>query len=104
MQTVCLNEHEFTFNVMTGGKPTGHVKHVYEDNGEGGSTFYTETLVGTSNSTFNKLVVPHLYSKEQGMQWVAHNIQETGRLQDVAPVLYANQDKVYFDPGFTKFD
>jgi hypothetical protein len=110
MKTVTLNDHEFTFNVMKDGKATGHVKHVYGPTEDGkGSTFYTETLVGLDGDSgeaklVNKAMVPKLYSKEQGMQWIHHNIQESGRLQDVAPVLYANQDKVYFDPAFTKFD
>ncbi|MGI6229811.1 MAG: hypothetical protein ACOYJL_02735 [Tractidigestivibacter sp.] len=109
METDVLNDHEFTFYVMKDGKRTGHVKHVYADNGHGGSTFYTETGVGLDDGSkqsalINHALVPKLYSKEQGMQWIRHNIQETGRLCDVAPVLYANQDKVYFDPEFTKFD
>lgn len=110
METVCLNEHEFTFNVMKDGKATGHVKHVYEQNEDGtGCTFYAETQVGMEGSGpeaagFNKVIVPKLYSKEQGMQWIHHNIQETGRVQDIAPILYANQDKVFYDPDFVKFD
>jgi hypothetical protein len=109
MNTVTLNEHEFTFNVMKDGKPTGHVKHVYEDNGHGGSTFYCETEVGLMDGSkqsdlINKVLVPKLYSKEQGMQWIHHNIQETGRMQDICPILYANPDKVFFDPEFIKFD
>jgi hypothetical protein len=108
METVCLNEHEFTFNVMKGGKATGHVKHVFGPC-EGGSTFYAETMVGMTEGgaeakAFNKAVIPKLYSKTSGMQWIHHNIQETGRVQDVAPILFANQDKVFFDPEFTKFD
>jgi hypothetical protein len=109
MNTVTLNTHEFTFNVMKDGKATGHVKHVYEPNGKGGSTFYCETEVGLMDGSkqsdmINKVLVPKLYSKEQGIQWIHHNIQETGRMQDVLPVLYANQDKVFFDPDFIKFD
>lgn len=106
METVKLDEHEFTFNVMKSGKPTGHVKHVYEPTKDGkGVTFFVETKVGMDNNKlFNKTVVPKLYNKDSGMQWIAHNIQETGRLEDVVPTLYANQDKVYFDKDYIKYD
>lgn len=104
METVCLDTHEFTFNVLWNGKPTGHVKHVYEP-AENGSTFYAETRVGVeSGGLFNKVMVPRLYSQKAGMEWIHHNIQETGRMQDILPVLYANQDKVFFDKDFIKFD
>lgn len=108
MNTICLNEHEFTFNVMKDGKSTGHVKHVYCPNKEGtGCTFYAETQVGMEgkgSELINKLIVPHLYSQQHGTEWIHHNIQETGRMQDVAPVLFANQEHVFYDPAFTKFD
>ncbi|MFV0560495.1 MAG: hypothetical protein ACK5NA_07245 [Enterococcus sp.] len=107
METVELNTHTFTFNVMFNGKATGHVKHVYGPTPDGtGSTFYAETMVGIQEggAVFNRTMVPKLYSKDQGMQWIAHNIQETGRLEDIAPILYANQDKVFYDPEMIKFD
>lgn len=105
MSTVKLDTHEFTFNVMKGGKATGHVKHVYGPNGKGGSVFYAETLVGVEEGGFiNKFIVPKLYSKQAGQEWIHHNIQETGRMQDILPVLYENQDKVFFDKDFIKFD
>lgn len=105
MNTVFLNTHEFTFNVMKNGKATGHVKHVYEPT-EDGCTFYAETKVGMDEGGkfFNKVIVPKLYSKQAGMEWIYHNIQETGRMQDILPILYANQDKVFFDKNFIKFD
>ncbi len=105
METVELNTHTFTFNVMKNGKATGHVKHVYAP-ADDGCTFYAETAVGTETGSeiFNKTIVPKLYSKEAGMQWIAHNIQETGRMQDILPVLYAHQDKVYYDADLIKFD
>ncbi|MGI6232672.1 MAG: hypothetical protein ACOYJF_07470 [Prevotella sp.] len=109
MKTIALNNHDYIFNVTKEGKAIGHVKHVYEDNGHGGSTFYCETEVGLQEDSkqsdlINKVLVPKLYSKEQGIQWIHHNVQETGRMQDILPVLYDNQDKVFFDPEFTKFD
>lgn len=88
---------------MMGDKPTGHVKHVYEPT-ETGCTFYAETKVGKESGGFINRLIPHFYTKKNGMQWIHHNIQETGNLQNIAPILYANQDKVFFDPDFIKFD
>lgn len=106
METVCLDEHEFTFHVMFGNRATGHVKHIYEPAGNGDSTFYAETklLVENGGAFFNKILIPRFYSKQAGVNWIHHNIQETGRMQDILPVLYTNQDKVFFDPDFIKFD
>lgn len=105
MKTVCLDTHEFTFQVMMGDKATGHVKHIYEPT-ENGCAFYAETKVGFESGGvfFNKFIVPKFYTKRAGMDWIHHNIQETGRMQDILPVLYANQDKVFFDKDFIKFD
>ncbi len=106
METVKLDTHEFTFNVMQNGKATGHVKHVYEPNDNGGCTFYAETAVGPEghHPFLNKFVIPKLYTKESGTEWIHHNIEETGRMQDILPVLYANKAKVFYDPDFVKFD
>lgn len=105
MDTVRLDTNEFTFQVMKGNKATGHVKHVYEPTKDG-CTFYAETKVGIDKGGFfiNKFIVPRLYSKKSGMEWIHHNIQETGRMEDILPILYANQDKVFFDDDFIKFD
>lgn len=103
METATLNTREFTFYVMMGGKPTGHVKHLYAPNGNGGSTFYAETKVDLGNTLLNKLLVPRFYTRQTGMNWIHHNIQETGRMQDILPVLYANQDKVYFSEESIRF-
>ena len=104
MKTVRLDTHEFTFNVMKNGKATGHVKHVYEPTSDG-CTFYAETRVGVDEGGFiNKFLVPRLYSKQAGMEWIHHNIEETGRMQDILPILYENQDKVFLDKKFIKFD
>ena len=37
----------------------------------------------------NWLVLPFLYSRASGENWIRHNIEETGRTEDIAPVLYA---------------
>lgn len=90
---------------MFNGKTTGHVKHVYAPTVDGCS-FYAETKVGfeEGGALFNKLIVPKLYSKRAGMEWIYHNIQETGWMQDILPVLYVNKDKVFYDKNFISFD
>ncbi|GEM_PF-3960894 len=80
--------------VFVNGSPRPH----------GGTSAALAELQAGNEEAGAHALVPRLYSKEQGMQWIRHNIQETGRLCDVAPVLFANQDKVYFDPEFIKFD
>lgn len=50
IETVRLDEHEFTFNVMFGNRATGHVKHIYEPAGNSDSTFYAESNLALENS------------------------------------------------------
>jgi hypothetical protein len=99
MHTSVLNEHEFTFQIMQGGRSAGHITHIYEKV-PGGCSFYAETEVGMDGGIgawlFNRLVLPHIYSWKEGERWIVHNIEETGRTQDCIRILYENQDKVYF--------
>lgn len=78
---------------------------MYTPTPNGGSTFYAETQIGleTDNPFINRRLAPRLYNKQSALEWTRHNIQETGRLQDILPVLYANQDKVFYDPEYIKF-
>jgi len=99
MHTITLTDREFTFNIMQGNKVAGHISHIYEPVEEGLS-FYAETEVGMyggfAATLFNKLVLPHIYTTTDAEHWIYHNIEETGRTEDVLPVLFANKDKVYF--------
>ena len=105
MQTVRLDNREFTFKIMMGNTPVGRLRHLYTPTPDGGSTFYAETQIGleTDNPIINRRLAPRLYNKQSALEWTRHNIQETGRLQDILPVLYANRDKLFYDPEFIKF-
>lgn len=94
MHTVTLNEHEFTFYIMFGPLKAGHITHLYEKTSDG-SSFYAETELGFNIPVFgwlfNWLVLPFIYNKGTAEHWVKHNIEETGRTQDILPVLYAHE-------------
>jgi hypothetical protein len=106
MRTTKLDEREFTFSIMAGPFPAGHIKHTYEPV-EGGCSFYAETKVGMDvpviGLIFNWLILPFIYTKKSAEHWIRHNIEETGRTQDVLPILYANQDKVHYSPERISF-
>ena len=59
----------------------------------GGVSFYAETVVDfevpVARSLVNRLVAPLVFSKATADRWIRHNIEETGRTQDILPVLYA---------------
>lgn len=99
MRTTTLTDREFTFDIMMGNKAVGHISHIYEPV-EGGVSFYAETEVGMNGgfiaTLINKLVIPHIYNTKDAEHWICHNIEETGRTQDILPILFANKDKVYF--------
>ncbi|MGM9604350.1 MAG: hypothetical protein ACI3XG_04730 [Faecousia sp.] len=67
------------------------MKYVYAPTADGGSPM------------FNKLFVWGSYTRQTGMNWIHHNIQESGQMQDILPMLYDNQGNVvlyFFTPGF----
>lgn len=91
MHTVTLNNEEFTFHITVGGVPVGHITHLYQKT-EQGSSFYAETELGLQVPVvgwlFNWLILPFLYNKKDAENWVRHNVEETGRTEDILPVLY----------------
>lgn len=93
MHTIRLNEQEFTFEIMFGPLKAGHITHLYEKT-EDGSSFYAETELGMQIPVlgwlFNWLILPFIYTKKTAEHWVKHNIEETGRTEDILPVLYAH--------------
>lgn len=98
MHTITLTDKEFTFNIMQGNKIAGHIAHKYEPV-EDGVSFYAETEVGMDGGIFakifNKYILPKIYTTKDAEYWIYHNIQETGRTEDILPILFANKDKVY---------
>ena len=88
-----LDDEEFTFTGRFLGMPMVRIVHRYSPE-EGGSQFYAETRIGLEVPVigwlFNWLVLPLLYSKRTGEHWIRHNIEETGRSENIVPPLYAH--------------
>jgi hypothetical protein len=100
MHTIKLDNHEFTFLITMGGIPFGHITHLYEQETDG-SSFYAETELGSQIPVigwlFNWIVLPFIYNKKTAENWVRHNIEETGRTEDILPILYEHYKD---DPDF----
>lgn len=97
MYTTKLDEHEYTFEIKALGMTVGRISHYYEQTDDG-SSFYAETKIGCDipiiGVLFNWLVLPFTYTKKTAKNWIRHNIEETGRTEDILPVIYANRDKI----------
>lgn len=91
MHTTVLNENEFTFLIKFCGLTFGHITHLYSSE-ENGLRFYAETEMGCDIPVIgwliNWLILPFVYNKKTGEHWIKHNIEETGRTEDVLPILY----------------
>lgn len=89
--TTRLDEEEFNFSIMAGGQKFGHIFHRYAPV-DGGCSFYAETRIGSElpllGPILNWLLVPRLFPRLAGEQWILHNIEETGRTEDILPTLY----------------
>lgn len=94
MRTTVLNDNEFTFDIIMFGMRCGHITHLYEKV-ENGCSFYAETEIGFKTPIigwlFNWLILPFIYNKKTAEHWVKHNIEETGRTEDVLPIIYAHE-------------
>lgn len=96
MHTTKLDNHEFTFLITAGGIPFGRITHLYEQE-EDGCSFYAETEMGSRIPVIgwliNWLLLPFVYNKKTAWNWITHNVEETGRTEDVLPILYAKYAK-----------
>lgn len=106
MHTVKLDQSEYTFLIKFGPLTAGHIQHLYSPV-DGGSSFYAETKLGLEipilGWLFNWLVLPFIYNKKTAENWVRHNVEETGRTQDILPILYQNQDHVFYSRDSIEF-
>lgn len=86
-----LDDEEFTFDIHKAGVRVGRIVHTYGPT-DGGLRFYAETTIGFDRGTlaFANLVRPWFYSARTADHWIRHNIEETGRSEDVIPQLYAH--------------
>lgn len=92
MHTTVLDESEFTFHILgPGDRPAGRITHRYAPV-PGGVSFYAETAVDFQTPLvgplLNRVMGPMVFSKSTADHWIRHNIVETGRTQDILPVLY----------------
>ena len=94
MHTTKLDDKEFTFLIKAAGLTIGHITHLYTQENNG-LAFYAETEIGCQIPIIgwflNCLILPFIYNKKTGMHWIKHNIEETGRTEDILPILYANR-------------
>lgn len=93
MLTTRLDTSEFTFDILgPAGSPVGLITHKYAAV-PGGVSFYAETMIDFRTpiigQLFNRLLGPLLFSKTMANHWITHNVEETGRTQDILPTLYA---------------
>lgn len=97
MQTIRLDNQEFTFLIKKFGVTVGRIVHRYSPAAEG-INFYAETEIGLKipiiGWILNWLLVPWVYSRSTAEHWIRHNIEETGRSEEVIPPLYAARKTV----------
>ncbi|NLE82687.1 MAG: hypothetical protein GX610_24560 [Rhodococcus sp.] len=89
--TTRLDEEEFTFDIHRGGLRVGRIVHTYGPT-RGGLRFYAETTIGFDAGPLRlgNVVRPLFYSTNTADHWIRHNIEETGRSEQVIPALYAH--------------
>ncbi len=93
MHTTRLDKSEFTFSILCpGSTPAGLITHHYAPV-PGGVSFYAETMVDFRTPVIgpllNRVLGPLVFSKSTADHWIRHNIEETGRTEDILPTLYA---------------
>jgi hypothetical protein len=93
MHTTRLDTEAFTFDIIGPVKlPAGYIIHRYAPV-PGGCSFYAETVIDIRvpviGPLLNWLIRPIFFSRATADHWIRHNIQETGRTEDVLPTLYA---------------
>ncbi|VUC36233.1 unnamed protein product [Clonostachys rosea] len=94
--TDVLDDQEFTFTVKKWGLSVVRIVHLYSID-DMGMRFYAETQVGVDIPVLgwliNWTVLPFIYSKSTAENWIRHNIEETGRSEDIIPLLYHHYNR-----------
>lgn len=87
--TTRLDDEEFTFEIRRFGQTAGHIVHRYRPE-QDGLAFYAETVIGfgTGLRRLGNAIRPLVYSTRTAENWIRHNIEETGRSEDVIPPLH----------------
>lgn len=91
VKTEVLDDREFTFTIRRFGLTVGRIVHLYAPV-PGGSSFYAETKIGVSIPIVGWLLSwiasTFVYSPKTAEHWIKHNIEETGRSEQIVPMLY----------------
>lgn len=92
MRTTRLDESEFSFDMIgPGGMVAGAIHHRYAPV-PGGVSFFAETIFDfrapVIGPLLNMIIRPFAFSRATADHWIKHNIEETGRTQDILPVLF----------------
>ncbi len=87
-----FDDDGFNFDLLLGGLiRVGSVVHRYEEV-EGGSSFYTEVLLGWTlpivGRAHNRLMRRFANGAELIRAWIVHNIEESGETEKFVPVLF----------------
>jgi hypothetical protein len=87
-----LDEEEFTFEILFAGMTAGRIVHRYHEE-RGGLRFYAETELSLKvpiiGGIMSRAMRPLFYTRKSAENWIRHNIEETGRSEQILPVLYA---------------
>lgn len=87
--TTRLDDEEFTFEIRKFGRTVGRIVHAYGPE-RGGLRFYAETTIslGSGLASLANAIRPLFYTTRSAEHWIRHNIEETGRSEDIIPTLY----------------
>lgn len=89
--TDTLSDSELNFSVRLFGIVVTQILHHWKPTTDG-LAFYAETVVGCDvpiiGLFINWILMPLIYTKASGERWIRHNIEETGRTEDILPTLY----------------
>lgn len=87
-----FDDEAFNFDLLLSGvTPIGHLLHEYAET-EGGCSFYTEMLIGTTlpviGRLLNSLLRRFAASEDFLRTWIVHNIEESGETEKFVPDLF----------------
>lgn len=92
-----FDDEAFNFDILLGGLvPVGRVLHRYAEV-EGGASFYTEALMGVRlpiiGRLLNALIRRVAFSEEMMVDWITHNVEESGETEKFVPALFAEAQR-----------
>ena len=91
--TTRLDTSEFNFDILSpDGTSAGFITHQYAPV-PGGVSFYAEIMMNfrppVIGPLLNRLPGQLVFSRTKAEHWITHDIEKTGRTQDILPILYA---------------